>query len=158
MNNDLQPAIDGIDTELKALNIPEDERTAILADVRAKAVRQKTARQSHELNVAFARSIHRTRLIGNQLMGGRVMCDPKFEMLLEMFVAQHEERRVSISDLCFSAATPQSTGLRHFERLEADGFVTRRPDLRDGRRSWVEPTARATNGVAAYMTELRRKI
>lgn len=91
-------------------------------------------------------------------MGKRVMSDPKFEMLLELFIAKHEGRRDSVSDLCLSADVPQTTGLRHIERLEQDGFLRRYPDDHDRRRWWVEPTELAIKGVSAYMNELRRRL
>lgn len=84
------------------------------------------------------------------------MCGPKFAMLLELFVANHEKRRVSVSDLCYSADVPQTTGLRHIDKLEKCGFLVRTDDASDGRRSLVEPTERAIAGVTAYVTELRR--
>lgn len=158
MSTKLKSALDGIDQGLQALDLPDDQRAVILADVRAKATaRQAVAAQSaRDLNTALARTVHGTRLKGNMLMGGRVMCDPKFEMLLDLFIADHEARQVSVGDLCLSADAPQTTGLRHIEKLEHEGFLRRRPDDRDGRRCWVEPTSRAIDGVTAYMNELRR--
>lgn len=147
-------ALQAIDDELQKLKLRPQQRAAILADVRQKADANRL--QCHELNVTMARAVHRTRLRGNQLMGGRVMSDPRFEMLLDLFVANHDGRRVSVSDLCFSADAPQTTGLRHIEKLEAGGFVRRFRDQKDGRRWWVEPEERAITGVSAYMTELRR--
>lgn len=149
-----------IDDGLQALDIPADQRAAILADVRAKADagRRALARSEGDADAALARTIHRTRLMGNRLMGGRIMSDPKFEMLLELFIANHEGGRRSVSDLCFSADAPQTTGLRHIERLEQDGFLVREPDPRDRRRWWVKPTERAIAGVSAYVGELQRKL
>lgn len=155
--SDLSP-FQNIDDGLQALAIPIEQRAAILADVRAKADASRQARiVGDDRDAALARRIHRTRLMGNALMGGRIMSDPKFEMLLELFVAEHEGERRSVSDLCFSADAPQTTGLRHIEKLEQDGFVRREPDPRDRRRWWVEPTGRAIAGVSAYLKELQRK-
>lgn len=58
-------------------------------------------------------------------------------MLLELYIAYHEGRGVSVSDLALAADVPPTTGLRKLEKLEADGFVYRLPDQYDGRRSWV---------------------
>lgn len=153
-------AFRNIDVELQSLNIPGGQRAMILADVRAKAMRQlPTVGPSRENTIAaLARNVHRTRLKGNGLLGVRIMSDPKFEMLLLLFIAEYEDRRLSVSDLCLSVNVPQTTGLRHLEKLEADGFLCRYPDVRDGRRWWVQATDRTREGVTAYMTELGRDL
>lgn len=147
-----------IDAGLQSLNIPAVQRSEILADIRAKADGRATDGSPVSINVALARTIQRVRLIGNRLMGARVMSDPKFEMLLELFIAHHEGRPRTVGDLCVSADAPQTTSLRHIERLEQDGFLQRHPDMRDRRRSLVEPTDQAIAGMSAYLNELRRKV
>ena len=152
------PIYHDIDAHLQALEIPAVKRAEILADIRAKADPRATKGCPAAINVALARTIQRTRLMGNKLMGARVMSDPKFEMLLELFIAHHEGRPRTVGDLCVSADAPQTTSLRHIERLEQDGFLRRHPDTRDRRRSLVEPTDRAIDGMSAYLNELRRKV
>lgn len=148
-----------IDNELASLDLSPDQRATILADVRAKAdaAARLTQQSLRETNVALARRVHSTRLKGNRLLGARIMCDPNFEMLLDLFVADYEGRQVSVSDLCLSADAPQTTGLRHIARLESAGYLRRTADRRDGRRCWIEPTERTIEGMGAYMTELGRK-
>lgn len=74
------------------------------------------SRPVHEV-VAFARHMHRTRLKANKILGAQILSDPRFEMLLELFVAHYEQRRVSITDLCAAAGAPTTTGLRHIDAL-----------------------------------------
>lgn len=102
--------------------------------------------------VEFARHVHKTRLKANAIFGARILCDPKFEMLLELFVAHSDQRRVSVSGLCNAANVPQTTGLRCIETLEAQGFVARVPDALDGRRSWVEASTAALSHIRLLMT------
>lgn len=59
-------------------------------------------------------------------------------MLLELYVAHHEGRQVSVSDLALAADIPATTGLRKLEKLEAQALVYRIPDRCYGRRSWVK--------------------
>lgn len=77
-------------------------------------------------------------------------------MLLELFIAYHEQRRVSVSALCQAANAPATTGLRHIDMLEQLGFARRIDDLMDARRSWVEPTVKAVDGVSAILREVQR--
>lgn len=151
------PIYHDINACLQALNIPQAQRAEILADIRARADPKVETLSPNALNAALARTIQRTRLLGNRLMGGRVMSDPRFEMLLELFIAHHEGRHRTVGDLCVSADAPQTTSLRHIDRLEQEGFLRRHPDTRDRRRSLVEPTARAIDGMSAYLNELRRR-
>ena len=152
------PIYHDINVCLQALNIPQTQRVEILADIRARADPKVVTLPPDAMNAALARTIQRTRLLGNRLIGGRVMNDPRFEMLLELFIAHHEGRPRTVGDLCVSADAPQTTSLRHIERLEQDGFLQRHPDTRDRRRSLVEPTTRAIDGMSAYLNELRRKV
>ena len=152
------PIYHDIDACLQALKIPAAQRREILDDIRVRAGGRKADGSPAAINAALARTIQRTRLMGNRLMGARVMSDPKFEMLLELFIAHHEGRPRTVGDLCVSVDAPQTTSLRHIERLEQDGFLRRHPDTRDRRRSLVEPTDRAIDGMSAYLNELRRKV
>lgn len=106
--------------------------------------------------VALARHVHKTRLRSNEILGARVLSDPQFEMLLELFVAHHEQRRICIGDLCRAGNVPATTGLRHIEKLEKKGFLTRFVDQRDARRWWVVPTAKALERTAELMTEFSK--
>lgn len=148
---------DEIEYELASLDIAEADRAEIMREVRVKAAQSVADRERRDLaiNVALARKIHRSRLRANDLIGARILCDPKFEMLLEMFVNHHEGRKLCIGDLCLSANVPQTTGLRHMEKLEAHGFLKRFADPLDGRRWWVEPTPRALDGISAVLNDLR---
>lgn len=89
--------------------------------------------------VAVARRIQRTRCRANMLFGSRFLSDPRYEMLLELYVAHHEGREVSVSDLALAVDIPSTTGLRKLETLEAEGLVYRLPDRQDRRRIWVKP-------------------
>lgn len=82
------------------------------------------------------------------------MSDPRYEMLLELYVAHHEGRAVSVSDLALAAGIPPTTGLRKLEKLEADGLVYRLPDRFDRRRSWVKPAPKVLNDFDQLLDEL----
>lgn len=106
--------------------------------------------------VGLARHVHKIRLLGNEIFGERVLCDPEFDMLLELFVAHHEQRRVCIGDLCLSAGVPATTALRHIDKLEAKGFLRRPPDPSDARRWWAEATEKAIGCTATFMAAYRK--
>lgn len=145
----------GIANELQSLNLPGDYQEAIIAQVRERVSSLGSGPRGRTV-VDLARHVHRTRLRANEIMGARVLCDPKFEMLLEMYVARHDHRRLCVSDICHSANVPQTTGLRHVDKLEQLGFITRTADQRDRRRWWVELTERGISTMTELMGEFHK--
>lgn len=77
------------------------------------------------------------RLRDNQL-GSENFAEPAWDILLETFAAQLSQTRISVSALCYASAVPLTTALRWISKLEADGWLMRKADRFDGRRSWIE--------------------
>jgi hypothetical protein len=69
--------------------------------------------------------------------------DPIWDALLELFVAQAEDRPISTTSLVHAMHLPASTGLRWIDHMEERGLLTRATDLRDRRRSLIRPTEHA---------------
>ena len=78
-----------------------------------------------------------------------VFDDPEWDMLLDLFLAEREGRRVSVSSLCLASAVAPTTALRHIGRMERARLLVREPDLNDGRRTFV----RLADGYAARVEE-----
>lgn len=152
-------SLDSVESELCALNIPIPDREQIMCEVRARVAGTTAAiigMRCDPDRLILAKRLHRLRMRGNQIMGAEIMRDPKYEMLLALYIAHHEQRRDCVSTLCAATNSPQTTGLRHIEALERQGFLTRSDDWMDGRRSWVLPTARALAAIDRYLGEFRR--
>lgn len=162
-----QAVFDRIEDQLQSLEIPAETRGAIMSGIRVEAaasrVRHEAAARAADsatdvaADVALARTLYASRSRGNRIFGAHILSDPKFEMLLDLFVSEYDGRHVSVSDLCLAADVPQTTGLRYIEKLETAGFVRRSPDPGDGRRWWIEATDRALSGVTHLMQDLRRQ-
>lgn len=105
--------------------------------------------------VSLARHFHRTRRAGNAIFGKRVISDPQYDMLLELFVAHHEGRAVLTKDLCRAGGVPATTALRYIDKLEAGGFLRRELDSTDTRRSLVVATEKAIRCTTELMAEFR---
>lgn len=104
--------------------------------------------------MAIAQRVQRTRIHANMIFGSRFLSDPRYEMLLELYIAHHEAREVSVSDLALAADIPSTTGLRKLEKLEGDGLVYRQPDRCDRRRSWVKPSPKVLRDFDQLLDEL----
>lgn len=140
--------------KLESLHKSNEENLALLAEAVASLDHLPSGNVLPPL--VFARRIHRSRMKAHEIIGPRIVRDPRWEMLLELFIAHYEHRRVSVSSLCHAANAPATTSLRHVEALEHEGFVDRIDDPTDARRSWIEPTAKAIDGVGALLREMQR--
>jgi len=147
-------SLEGLRGKLKALHKNNEDNGALLLDMLSRLDGLSSGEPVSPL--AFARRIHRSRMRAHEIIGPSIVRDPKWEMLLELFVAHHEHRRVSVSALCHAANAPATTSLRHIETLEALGFFHRIEDPMDARRSWIEPTPKALDGVGAILRDMQR--
>ncbi len=147
-------SLEGLRGKLKALHKNNEENAALLLDMLSRLDGLPAGETVSPL--AFARRLHRSRMRAHEIIGPAIVRDPKWEMLLELFVAHHEHRRVSVSALCHAANAPATTSLRHIETLEKLGFFHRIDDPMDARRSWIEPTPKAIDGVAAILRDMQR--
>jgi hypothetical protein len=92
--------------------------------------------------------------------------EPAWDILLDLFVAAKERRRISVTSACIGAAVPPTTALRWIAILERAGLVQREADSADGRRAYVmlSPTGYAKmvqyfaeTSVPAYPADERRE-
>jgi hypothetical protein len=66
--------------------------------------------------------------------------EPAWDILLDLFIAQGEGKKVSVSSACIGSATPATTGLRWLGVLTDEGLVLRENDPEDHRRVLVRLT------------------
>lgn len=95
------------------------------------------ARQFVELRRA------RASFLPKELMG-----EPVWDMLLDLFIAACESKRISVSSACIASGVPPSTALRYLVKMEKHGLIVRSEDDTDGRRIYVaiSPIAREAIG------------
>ena len=104
---------------------------------------------------AIAMHLYQARRAQVDVFGDRdIAFGPCWDMLLDLFIQQSQQRRVSISDSTIAAECPPTTALRWIKVLEARGLVVRRGDEEDLRRTFLELTAfgteRVTQAIATY--------
>lgn len=74
--------------------------------------------------------------------------EPVWDMILELYVATHEQRVLPVSRLCELSGGSTTTALRHLEHMEALGYIRRAEDPRDRRRllvTMLAPLAKAAD-------------
>lgn len=80
-----------------------------------------------------------------------LFADPAWDILLELFVAPHEGRRVSISAVGLAAGIPLSTAIRWIKALETDGLVEKEDDPLDARRTFLRLTEEGGRAMIMYL-------
>lgn len=117
--------------ELRKMMRPADQRRDWPA---APAPVANDQRKDIERHVREMLEWRRTR---ETIFGAELFADPAWDILLEMFAAELADQRVTISELCRSAAVPYTTGLRWVTLLEEKGVILRREDPLDRRRVFM---------------------
>lgn len=100
-----------------------------------------------------ARDVHaviRARRERTQFFRADLFADPAWDILLELYLADLAQRRVSISSLCIGAAVPATTALRWINTLEKEGLLRRNNDPFDGRRVYASLSETGLNKMDAY--------
>ena len=92
------------------------------------------ARDLSERRLAEARAVLVGRRRRATHFNGVRLYDPSWDMILELYVATCERRRIAVSQLCKLSGGSTTTALRHIEHLEALGYIVRQTDPDDGRR------------------------
>lgn len=100
--------------------------------------------------LAMAREIYAGRRRRERFLAADLFGEPTWDILLDLYIAAGEGRRVPTTSACIGANVPPTTALRWLRILEARALVEREDDGRDGRRTFVCLTARGT----AAMTDL----
>jgi len=76
---------------------------------------------------ALARKVHTGRRRRDRILGASISSEASWDMLLELYAAEGEQKVTSLTELCLASAVPSSTALRHLKLLEEAGLVYREP-------------------------------
>ena len=85
------------------------------------------------------------RLIGRHV-GFKLCADPVWDMLLDLYLAEHRGRAISLTSLSGASNVAPTTALRSLKLLTSEGWLVRNGDPHDARRIHVAlaPGARFT--------------
>ncbi|HET9629256.1 MAG TPA: MarR family transcriptional regulator [Novosphingobium sp.] len=76
--------------------------------------------------------------------------EPAWDLLLDLFIAAKERKRVPVTSACIGSAVPTTTALRWLSLLEERGLVVREADPADARRIFVRLSTEAYAKMVAY--------
>jgi DNA-binding MarR family transcriptional regulator len=84
-----------------------------------------------------AEDIYQHRQRRREFFGEDLFGEPAWDMLLDLYIAEKKNKRVSVTAACIGANCPGTTALRWLQQLEERGLVLREADPKDARRSFV---------------------
>lgn len=103
------------------------------------------------VTLALAREIYAGRRRRARFLASDLFGEPTWDILLDLYIAARENRRVPTTSACIGAHVPPTTALRWLRILEARGIVEREEDGRDGRRTFVHLSARGLSSMDEYL-------
>jgi Fic family protein len=103
-----------------------------------------------------ARQLYRSRRLRDRIFGTELFGDPAWDILLDLFIARREGRRVTISSACAAAAAPNSTAARHIAHLVQKRLVVRVSREEDARSSYLELSAAGDRKLSQLFREMER--
>lgn len=87
----------------------------------------------------------------NKFFPDDLFFDPAWDILLNLALAELQQRRMSVSALCFSMGVPQTTALRWIKSMTDNGWVLRSDDPLDARRKFLELSEFASVKMLDYL-------
>jgi hypothetical protein len=116
----------------------------------------EAAKGKIRIDAGLVRAMIRARRLRDQFFHSELFADPAWDMLLDLFAARLEKRRVAVSSLCIAAAVPPTTALRWIKSLSDQGIFVRVADAEDGRRVFIELSDGAAASMESYLRAAQR--
>lgn len=115
--------------------------------------------QDHPVWAELARQTYedrrrRTKIFRSEDLFG----EPAWDILLDLFIAAKERRRVSVTSACIGSSVPSTTALRWIAILEKQALLVREADPGDARRVYVKLSARAYAAMLEYFASASRSV
>lgn len=107
------------------------------------------------INIAF--ELHELEKIKRQVLPEKLLFDPVWNILLDLFVEHSKDWPVSISAACVASGVAPTTALRYIEGLERDGLLQRRTDPNDVRKKYIYLTKSSLGLVVSVLERFIQK-
>ncbi|WP_295636015.1 winged helix DNA-binding protein [Novosphingobium sp.] len=105
--------------------------------------------------LTLARMLYAERRRRDRTFPADIFGEPSWDILLDLFVARGEGRRVPTTSACIGAHVPPTTALRWLRLLEGQGLIEREEDERDGRRTFVRLSTKGMDLVGNFLDASR---
>jgi MarR family len=103
---------------------------------------------------AMAERLYLERRRRNDYFPPGLFGEPVWDLMLALFIAREEARRLTIAEAYEAAGVKPAAGRRLLMRMERAGLVARTPDQQDRRKRYVGLTHSASERMADYLTRI----
>jgi len=103
------------------------------------------------IGLSLAREVYLGRRKRERFLAADLFGEPTWDILLDLYIATGEGRRVPTTSACIGANVPPTTALRWLRILENRGLIAREDDGQDGRRTFVGLTVVGIEAMNALM-------
>lgn len=83
----------------------------------------------------FLTNTLRRRRLRDEYLSEDLLCDPAWDMMLDLYLSERLGREVMVTSLCLASRAPATTALRWIAKLERERLVYRQPTPNDRRSS-----------------------
>ncbi|MDE8653624.1 MarR family transcriptional regulator [Novosphingobium album (ex Liu et al. 2023)] len=135
------------------------ESDATITPIRQTKVEKAKSGQDHPVWVELARQTYEDRRRRSKIFKSEELFgEPAWDIMLDLFVAAKERRRVSVTSACIGSAVPSTTALRWIAILEREGLLLREADPSDARRVYVKLSTRGYSAMLEYFSQSSRSV
>lgn len=97
------------------------------------------------------------RRVREKFFEKKIFGEPGWDMLLELYVGELGDEKISTSNLILSSSAPNSTALRWIKHLEDAGLVTKTSSHLDGRVQYQRITRTGFDNMTKYFESVTGK-
>lgn len=112
------------------------------------------APKPRQIDADLVRKLTRVEAARASVIGGKILGDPAWNILLDLLLASLEGRRVAVSSACIVTGVATTTALRLINRMIRDGVLVRVPDEADGRRDYLHIAPDVETALKGYLFDL----
>ncbi len=77
--------------------------------------------------------------------------EPTWEMVLDLYVTDSEDRRIDVTGLCLASGVAPTTALRYVDLLADEGLIVRVDDCQDGRRALIKMSGKLRSAIDTWL-------
>ena len=129
----------------------ESKSASNCVPIRRRAASESSSLEAFEPMAARCAAIdYKHRRLRGEFIQADLLGEPLWDMLLDLFIQNHEGRRISVTGLVAASMAPDTTGLRCVELLCKSDLAIRVKSISDKRVTYIDLTAKAKNSIIKY--------